>query len=183
MIFPFASGVRATRRLYIAALLATLAALLLSLQFVLRTTGGTLFVFTTAVPALIFVGMAIVLAVFVRDYLKRHRLFDVESHPAGQVIFRQGDPGDCAYFIRQGEVEVVGDGDGKVIARLGLGEYFGEMALLSGSPRNATVRAATPVELAVLGKQNFIELLRAMPETEEAVLQRVRERALRASSS
>ncbi len=59
---------------------------------------------------------------------------------AGQVVFTQGDVGDRYYVIESGEAEVVGDG--RVVATLGPGEGFGEIALLRRTRRTATVRAA-----------------------------------------
>lgn len=71
----------------------------------------------------------------------------------GEEIVRQGEPGDRFYLVRSGLVEVVRDG--KVLARLGEGEFFGEAALISGSPRNATVRALEPSTLLSLRKGRF----------------------------
>ena len=52
------------------------------------------------------------------------------------------------------------------------------MALITNAPRNATVRAVTPVELAVLGKRNFIDMMKLLPATEESILNTVKLRAL-----
>lgn len=61
------------------------------------------------------------------------------TYPIGTVVFSQGDPGDCAYIIEEGCVEVVVDDLTR--ARIGKGELFGEIALLDKQPRTATVRA------------------------------------------
>lgn len=130
-------------RLLIAAQLLALAALALGLNFLVRTSGGTLFLFASVAPVLMLVGIAILVGVGISKYNASHHLFDVETYSPGEVIIRQGEPGLCAYFIQAGEVEVIRkeqDQD-KVIAKLGNDEYFGEMALLSNEPRNATVRA------------------------------------------
>jgi len=164
----------------ILALLFTMAAMLLALQFVHNTTGGTLFLFTTATPLLVFVSILILLGILIREYRHKHMLFEIEHYKANWTIFRQGDIGHCAYFIRAGEVEVIREADGAVLATRGKGEYVGEMALISNSPRSATVRTRTPVEVAVLGKKNFLEMMRLVPETEEAILNCVRERAMEA---
>jgi CRP-like cAMP-binding protein len=68
-------------------------------------------------------------------------------------------------------------GQDKVIATLGKDEYFGEMALLSNAPRNATVRANKETRVAALGKDNFIKLLGVLPQTKESILQTVQARA------
>ena len=73
---------------------------------------------------------------------------------------------------------MIDDQTGTVLATLGPGEHFGEMALLGNTPRNATVSTISAVELAVLGKDNFLHMLTLLPATEEAVLTTVRERAM-----
>jgi len=169
---------RRIRRWVLVALGLTLAALLLGLQFVFATTGGTLFLFSAVAPLFVAAAAAIVLGLIFDEYRKTHELFALERYPAGHVIFRQEDPGDRAYFIRSGTVEVVREEDGSIAATLGQGDYFGEMALLNDSPRNATVRAASSVELAVLGKRNFLSMLKLVPSTEATVLNTLRERAM-----
>ncbi len=76
-----------------------------------------------------------------------------ESFAAKQTILREGDPGDKFYLIREGEV-VVRRGE-KDLARLCAGGFFGEMALLTGQPRNATVEAVTESVLYSLSKDHF----------------------------
>jgi len=164
------------------ALLLTLVALLITLQFVIKTTGGTLFLFSTIAPLLVLLSIAILTGVTAYEYHQSHKLFSIERFPAQHTIFRQGDDGDCAYFVRKGEVEVIGEEDGKVVARLGPGKYFGEMSLISNAPRNATVRTSGPAELAVLGKRNFLKMMELLPETEEAVLSTVQKRAIERTS-
>jgi len=171
-------GPTTVRRLTIAALVLASAALALCLLFVLRTSGGTVFLFSMAAPPLVALAVALVATAILLEYRRTHRLFLIERHPAGRVIFRQGERGDCAYFIRTGRVEVIDDGTGAILATLGPGEHFGEMALLGEAPRNATVRTISAVELAALGKENFLHMLNLLPATEQAVLETVRERAM-----
>lgn len=84
---------------------------------------------------------------------------------AGEVVIRQGDPGDCYYVVSQGRCEVIQDDHAsqgeREVARLGVGRGFGEESLVSGDPRNATIRAATPVLLMRLAKSDFERLLKA----------------------
>lgn len=180
-----ASAWPGSRWLLVVAQILVLIALALGFPFLLRTTGGSLFLFSSLAPLLMFVSIAIVLWVAFDMFRKRHRLFNFESYEQGQVIIRQGEPGDCAYFIQSGEVEVMqeSDGDQVVLRTLHAGEYFGEMALLSGQPRSASVRALTPAKVAVLGKQNFLTMLQMIPSTREDILTTVQERAMRSARS
>ena len=76
---------------------------------------------------------------------------------AGEIIFRQGDRGENFYLIREGEIEVLrGEGsEQRVAATLGEGSCFGETALLTGNPRNATMRAKRDSLLYVLKEADF----------------------------
>lgn len=88
------------------------------------------------------------------------RLLRPREFPAGAVIVRRGQPGDCMYFVASGEVEVQLQ-PGSVI--LGPGGFFGEMALLTGDPRNATIVARRPSTLLTLDILDFRELLARQP--------------------
>jgi putative peptide zinc metalloprotease protein len=83
--------------------------------------------------------------------------------PAGQTVFSEGDPGDRYYVVRQGEAEL--SANGSVVARIGPGAGFGEIALLYGRPRSATVTAVTDLTLAALGRNEFAWLVRTSGET------------------
>jgi putative ABC transport system ATP-binding protein len=72
---------------------------------------------------------------------------------AGETVIQEGDPGEEFFLISDGEVDVT-RADHEV-ARLGRGEFFGEVALISGEPRNATVLATEPLDTFVLGKSDF----------------------------
>jgi hypothetical protein len=79
---------------------------------------------------------------------------------AGEVLFKAGEPGDALYIVARGKVEVLTDGsrDG-AIAVLGKGNAFGEMSLLSGGPRTATIRAVEDTDLLTIGKEDFDRLM------------------------
>lgn len=177
-------GSRVAKWLLTAALLLTLTALALGLQFLYNTTGGTLFLFAIVAPVLVALAIVALAAVLLYEFSQRHKLFNIERYQPGQIIFRQGDIGDCAYFVRSGEVEVVRESSGieSVIATLGKGQYFGEMALLSNQPRNATIRASVATELAALGKSNFLSMLSAVPSVQDDILKTVRKRAMRGAN-
>lgn len=83
-------------------------------------------------------------------------LQEVEA-PAGATIFTKGEPGASMYMIVSGEVEAR-DGD-HVFARMGPREVFGEMALLDGEPRTATIRATQAVHLLRLDQAPFYDLM------------------------
>lgn len=101
-----------------------------------------------------------------------------EKHAAGTRVIRQGDPGDKFYLIKSGTVDVVitTDGTARTIASLGPGQYFGEAALLSGEPRNATVVAKESLELYALGKEDFQAVIRDSASFEEELRKALFER-------
>lgn len=92
---------------------------------------------------------------------------------AGETIIQQGDRGDCYFVLTEGRVQVVrqdADGYNEVeISQLSVGRGFGEEALLSGNPRNATVRALTDVAVMKIDAQDFERLLKAPVLTQVAL--------------
>ena len=100
--------------------------------------------------------------------LLRHR-----HYRRGEVVFHQGDPGETLHLVRQGHLKVVipGEtGEEAVLTVVGPGELFGELTLLDGGPRSATVVAIEDVETATLGRGDFLSLLRSNPAVVEAIL-------------
>jgi NADH dehydrogenase len=98
---------------------------------------------------------------------------------AGETVFNQGDVGDCVYMLRKGEVEVIrkaGEED-HLLAVLKEGEYFGEMAVLSDTTRNATVRARTDMDVLLISKHDFQMLKTGVPAFGEAFREVARKRA------
>ncbi|MFM8305171.1 MAG: cyclic nucleotide-binding domain-containing protein [Actinomycetota bacterium] len=90
-------------------------------------------------------------------------LVRVAQVPAGQVVVREGDPGSEFYIIASGTARVT-VGDDRAVADVGAGSFFGEMALLDGGERVATVTAATELDLLVLDRREFNDMLAvAMP--------------------
>jgi len=77
---------------------------------------------------------------------------------AGETLVREGHPGRQSFIVVSGEAVVVAGG--REIARLGPGEFFGEMAVLTLRPRSATVRAATNMRLLVLEPRELGRVLR-----------------------
>ncbi len=86
---------------------------------------------------------------------------------ANEVICKAGDPGDKMYIIINGKVKVVvtpeNSDEEHVIAYLGSGDYFGEMALLTGEPRSATVITTEPSEMFILHKSDFEVVIERFP--------------------
>ena len=90
-------------------------------------------------------------------------------------VVRQGDEGDKLYVINRGQVDILvgGAGGERNINTLSEGDYFGEMALLAGEPRTATVRTAAMTELYSLDQRDFKVLLDGAPEFRKAVMETV----------
>jgi CRP-like cAMP-binding protein len=88
--------------------------------------------------------------------------------PAGEAIIRQGEAADRFYVILGGSVDVSQTGAPGEVARhlrsLGADDAFGELGLLTGAPRSATVTAKTPVRLLALDATAFLDLVTAGPE-------------------
>lgn len=99
---------------------------------------------------------------------------------AGEWLFRQGEPGDSLYVVVRGRLEIVIETgtELKVIRVLGRGESVGELALLTESPRSASVRARRDSELLLITREYFARLLEQRPEF-AAGLTRVLGRQLR----
>ena len=91
--------------------------------------------------------------------------------PAGHVIARQGEIGTGFFVIIAGEVRVVRDGN--VVARLGPGEFFGELSVLDRMPRNATVAAEVQTSCLALASWDFERVLLEEPALTLAILRGV----------
>ncbi|MEE8383016.1 MAG: cyclic nucleotide-binding domain-containing protein [Thermodesulfobacteriota bacterium] len=109
---------------------------------------------------LFLVGIALYLVVTIVSFISRHGTSKVNYAP-GEIVFRTGDKGDFVYTIIHGNVEIIKEdayeGE-KVLAVLGPGDYFGEMALMTDKPRNATARAVNSVEVMTIAKDDFQKL-------------------------
>jgi CRP-like cAMP-binding protein len=95
------------------------------------------------------------------------QMFIPQEFPAGAMVLEEGGAGDSLYFIKKGEVEVFTSdlrGEALPLARLREGDFFGEISLITGRPRTASVRVRQPVELLQLSKADFDRILQAHPE-------------------
>ena len=81
------------------------------------------------------------------------------QHQAGDIVCQKGDPGDSLFVVKSGVVEIVNPGEGPPLAYLGRGDCFGELALLTGSPRNAEARVPQQAELLVIDRSLFDDLM------------------------
>jgi len=87
-------------------------------------------------------------------------LVQIEADP-GMIVIREGDPGDRFYVIEEGEVEV--SRHGEPLAKLGPGDFFGEIALLRNVPRTATVTASGAASLRSLDRAQFLAAVTGSP--------------------
>jgi signal transduction histidine kinase len=97
---------------------------------------------------------------------------------AGEELFGEGSPGDLAYVIMEGQIEIhkLSDGINVLLAVRGSGELIGEMALLEDAPRMAGARAASKCRLLAIGREQLEELLSSSPSSAQAMLRTVTSR-------
>ncbi|MFI4996239.1 MAG: cyclic nucleotide-gated ion channel [Hyphomicrobiales bacterium] len=88
------------------------------------------------------------------------------DYPARAVVTRRGQPGDCMYFIVEGEVEILIE---PKPVRLRSGAFFGEIAILTGAPRNATIMTTRPTQLLSLDIADFRSLAANRPELTDLI--------------
>ncbi len=96
----------------------------------------------------------------------------VKGYAAGELPVRQGDAGDSFYIIKKGTVEVIVEktqGDGVVVATLGPGNFFGEMSLLTGAVRTASIRVKEDAEFVVIDRESFRSTLVHNPSIAESL--------------
>jgi len=85
------------------------------------------------------------------------RFVERRVYYVGDTIFREGDPGECAYIVQEGMIEISRDDEGEkaVLGTVGKGSIFGEMALIDNSPRMATAKAAKQSTLMIVTSAVF----------------------------
>jgi CRP-like cAMP-binding protein len=87
---------------------------------------------------------------------------------AGDVVCAEGEPGSEFFLIAAGEAEI--ERGGQTVAKLSVGDHFGELALLDRGPRSATVRAVTDLRLYVLRDESFAAVLNEVPALAQKLL-------------
>jgi CRP-like cAMP-binding protein len=109
-----------------------------------------------------------------RELEKIGQLADEVDVPAGKVLMREGATAQEFFAVIDGSMRV--EQNGREIARLGPGDFFGEIALVDGGPRTATVIAEEPSRLLVVGHREFHALLEQNPGIQLQVLQALAKR-------
>lgn len=117
-----------------------------------------------------------------RQLLAVARISDVIEVPAGKTLAQEGELGNEFYLILQGGARVEASG-GKRVRRLGPGDFFGEMSLIDGKPRSATVVAETPMQLLVIHRRTFWRLLTEVPHLNYRIMVTLSERVREAEQS
>jgi NNP family nitrate/nitrite transporter-like MFS transporter len=91
---------------------------------------------------------------------------EFKSLGEGELVFKQGDPGDALYVVITGKVEIflIGEDDQQIdLAELGDGSYFGDLALIDGQPRSASARTIEVCEFFLVGRKQFLSLMTDSP--------------------
>jgi CRP-like cAMP-binding protein len=92
----------------------------------------------------------------------------------GQYLIRRDGVGHEFFVILEGKAEAM---DGEThLADMVVGEFFGELALVDRSPRSASVRATTPMRLAVMSRRQFLSMVQTIPPVEQRVRDKIAER-------
>jgi CRP/FNR family transcriptional regulator, cyclic AMP receptor protein len=101
------------------------------------------------------------------------------TYRRGEVIFHQGDPGETLLVIESGRVKVftyADSGDETLLAILGPGDCFGELALIDGEPRSATIQALEAVEAVSVARSAFMALVKENPQAAQLLLAKLAEK-------
>lgn len=102
-----------------------------------------------------------------------------EWYGKDEILVKQGNPGSSFYIIKSGQVEVLIDGENgetNSVGSFGVHYFFGEMALLTGEPRSATIRAQIDTEAIIISKEDFGRLLNTAPQLAETLSELLEQR-------
>ncbi len=102
----------------------------------------------------------------------------------GQELFHQGDPGDAAYIIMEGEADVTVDTPaGEIsVAKVGKNDLIGEIAILCDVPRTATIKALTEVTTLAISKDLFFQMVTEFPDMAVEIMRELVHRLERTTS-
>ena len=109
------------------------------------------------------------------------RISEVIEVPAATVLARAGAPGEEFFLILDGSARV--EVSARKRSRLEPGQYFGEMSLLDGGPRSASVIAETPLRLLVIKRRDFTTLLKEAPDLTQSLLATLSQRLRQAEAA
>ena len=109
-----------------------------------------------------------------RELVQLARITEDLELPPGKVLCKEGDRGREFFVLVEGAADV--ERGGKKIATLGPGDFFGEIALISKTPRNATIKTTSPVRALVITDRAFRQLLDHSPKIQIGVLTALAER-------
>jgi CRP/FNR family transcriptional regulator len=100
------------------------------------------------------------------------------TYEDGEIVFRQGDVGDCLYVVQEGEVEVIDESGGRetLLRVAGPNELFGEMAVFEHERRSATIRARGRTRILTIDKKNFLRRINEDPSLAFNLVQRMSHR-------
>src|SRR5919106_93309 len=107
-----------------------------------------------------------------------------KEFPKGTILFKEGEPGKEMFVLQSGKVAIskkVRDVE-KVLAMLGPGEFFGEMAIISNKPRNATARVQEDAKLLVIDPKTFEAMIRGNSEIAVRMIKKLADRLSEAYS-
>lgn len=112
----------------------------------------------------------------------RRRLLEggtVENYSPGDVIMKEGEPGDAFFFLKTGAVEVATDRGGArlKLADLAAGDFFGEVSVITAQPRTATVTAVSPVVAVKFQRRRISRVLMDYPDVTRQLNAKIEDRA------
>lgn len=119
------------------------------------------------------------------DIQELSKIITEKKYAPDTAVFFQGEPSDSLYMVLKGSVKVTersSEGHEKILDILGAGEIFGELAMLDGSPRSATVTTCEPTELGTITNRDFREFAGTRPEVLWKVMAALCERVRKASA-
>jgi len=102
-----------------------------------------------------------------RELKKIRTEIEVVHYPAGEILMREGEPGDCLFIVLNGRLRVfvtLPNGSEQIVGEVARNESVGEMAILTGEPRSATVQALRDSELVRLSRNGFNNLVQSNPD-------------------
>ena len=162
----------APQRALTAAGILTLIGILVGLIYVTWSTPYTMVLFLGPGQLCFFLGIALFIYGAVAIYRQRVEGITERKHRQGDVIYEQGQAAEHVFLIGKGEVEFAHrekDGQEMILGRLGPDSHFGEFAILSGTPYQATARAVSDCDLVAIHRSGFERLYGQLPALQKRI--------------